>query len=277
MDNEKWFTVGPAWGDSFLCYLKAVQHEDFPINPNVIFYTSFLGIKDFFLSDNKIKKHKVVPWDSFLKNIEFNNWFYTKKPSEESIFELSKLAEVNPDQIILNHVINARPPTPFPQPIKTHKKSNLLNYIKNDFILIQPYSFNSCGIRQHYRDWHSVIQFASSLPFQSVIVGSSYIKNYNNSINLSACLIDMQDVFALADRAKLVITTSNGLAYYCVCNNIPSLILCNDNCSEKNGSLIWRSFLKLGSNSILINSTDNISRVKDATFSIFAKNENYLH
>lgn len=272
----KWFTIGPAWGDSFICYFNMLDSLDYQDNKNVIFYPSDHDIVKFFTQSGAIDNYKVVDWYVMMGNISLKNWYFDWCNANAERDTLLKLANTS-GEIIGNHGLNWTYGPSQLHPIRSRKTNKellrSLNIDNGEYILFYPISNNSLNYDSHYRYREQVFHFLDLLKIKSILSYNKFINcEFKNIINLTGCTPSMEDVFSLANDAKIVITTSSGLSYYCAANKIPSMILCNDGAANYNSQKIWRKTLELGQNCLLVEPHDSIQVFQDKFFSLMAKN-----
>lgn len=249
MDSQdKWFSIGPAWGDSIVCYINAINHPEFNKNRNVIFYPAYKGLTDFFVSQGTISTYKELDWGVFLQNRLFRPWFNRNTPEEWTNTRIKELVGCSTNAILYNnHVLNQKSCVQANIPhfitTKIHENLQKNSFIPEKYILIQPYSFNSAGLNAHWPHWEELINSVLKLNTPVVLVGLNYIDiQHHNLYNLSGCLTNMSDIFCLSQNSLYTITTSNALSLFVVCNKIPSVILKNNAISSRRYT-IWRQYI----------------------------------
>jgi hypothetical protein len=103
--------------------------------------------------------------------------------------------------------------------------------IPDGFVLLQPYSINSSSLEQHWPHWQEALEYLLRYtPYTYVVVGTGWkceVARHPRLINLEDCTSSMLEVFALAERARAVITTSNCLSHYAVIQNLPAVVVGN--------------------------------------------------
>ena len=270
----KWFTIGPAWGDSIVCYINAINDPSFAENPNVIFYPAHRGNPEFFLSQGKIKNHKIIIWGDFVGAGMFRPWLHWAEPSKDAERVILDLANCPNDTIIYNHVINERGEIKRKLPflsVNDHAQQLVnLDGIPEKYILLQPYSLNSSGIERHWPHWKELVTFCDLLPYTVVLVGSErWHTDCKNIINLSGLLPDMSSVFSLAQKALFTITTTNSLPLFCMCNKLPCLMV-NNTILSYQPKLIWRKYLNTSARGMMNEVNDPFYKVKDSVISMLA-------
>lgn len=110
-----------------------------------------------------------------------------------------------------------------------------------DSILLHPYSIVNSSINQHWPHWIQLMLYLfEKTNYQYILTGLNFdahlFDKYSNVINLvnnKDIIKDNCDLFALANKVKYTITTSNSLAHWCTNQNNPSYILGNYNASIK--------------------------------------------
>ena len=139
------------------------------------------------------------------------------------------------------------------QPIYQWEGNDLPKYAKDwakefaktlpeNFILFQPFSFNSNRPQDHWPHWDQLASMITSYTNQNlVLIGHGWLPGIANRsknilsdkiINLYEKIPSMLHVFALAEYAGGIITTSNSLGHWCQIANIPCVIICNTKSSR---------------------------------------------
>lgn len=272
----KWFTIGPAWGDAFVCYFNMLCNPEYQNNKNAIFYPSDYDIVKLFTQDRILDNYKVVEWPAMMRNISLKNWYFNWHNADAERDTLLRLANTS-GEIIGNHGLNWSDSPSRLHPIRSRKTNkellSSLDIDSGEYILFYPISNNSLSYDTHYRSRDKIFHFLNSLKIKSILSYNKFIDcEFKNIINLTGCTPSMEDVFSLANSAKVVITTSSGLSFYCAANNIPSIILCNDGVAYHNAQKVWRKTLELGQNCLLVDPFDPIQVFQDKFFSLMAKN-----
>ena len=117
--------------------------------------------------------------------------------------------------------------------------NRMASQLSDDFFIVQPYSINSTTKEAHWPHWHELIQWISGDFSQDYVLagnnwdshlyqGMGHVKNMVNHFP-TVC-----HLYALAEKSKGVITTSNSLAHWCVSQNVPVTVIANIVSSEPN-------------------------------------------
>lgn len=269
----KWFFVGPAWGDSIICYNNAVSHSEFKDNPNVIFSPSHSGMIDFFLRQDTIKNWIHLPWDRFLSLGIYHQWFNRSKIHADLPKRIIEAAG-GMGELVVNHVINQRGGIAHKRPkLITRNSTDRLRKVEvlpEKYILIQPYSLNSTTYKHHSPYWLDLIKFCLLFDILVVLVNANRIHlEHPNLINLSASLPSMEDVYDLSAKSIFTITTTNSLSFFVSQNNVPSLVFCNTAATVR-PDLIWRKYINLLQRQIILERDASLDEIKWAITSMIA-------
>ena len=102
-------------------------------------------------------------------------------------------------------------------------------HIKRPWYVVQPYSINTNNINMHWPFWGSYLAWLLEDRSKTFLMcgtqwDSSIFKNMNRVVNLVDKTPTICHMFALAQLADGVITTSNSLAHFCAAQNIPTLV-----------------------------------------------------
>lgn len=104
------------------------------------------------------------------------------------------------------------------------------------FILFQPYSINSSSMSDHWKYWDQLIKYHLSKKINVVACGRnidfSKFDKFDNFYDISNSTNSFQQIFALCHYADKIISTSNGLSFYCASNDIESIIIMNRSASN---------------------------------------------
>jgi len=105
-------------------------------------------------------------------------------------------------------------------------------YGLKDFIIFQPTSFHSTPPENFYPFWDDAFKKTLELypDNQIVLIGEKYTKldvDHKHFIDLRGKFSTAESIGHLAKSAKLAITLSNNLIYYCHMFDVPTINLCN--------------------------------------------------
>lgn len=104
--------------------------------------------------------------------------------------------------------------------------------LPDKFILFYPYSLgNSAPKSVHWPYWKQLLGYLLEKKYNIVLCGMntdfSEFDKYHNFIDLSNTTDSFQQVFALSHYAEQIITTHNGLSFYCSSNNLNTTVIFN--------------------------------------------------
>lgn len=113
----------------------------------------------------------------------------------------------------------------------------LLSNLPKPVYLVQPYSINTNRMEHHWPFWREYIGWMLHDRGKHFVVcgqgwDSSWLKPRDNLTRLVNKCPSMTHVFALADAADAVISTSNSLAHYCASNDRPCIVVGTERSSE---------------------------------------------
>jgi hypothetical protein len=113
-----------------------------------------------------------------------------------------------------------------------------------DFYLVNPFSFQSTTQGDHWPWWYEVIAALKEDGSTYILVGQEtvHVKPLRNVINLSGYTSSVLEVFALADRARGIITTCNGLSWWSIIQSIPAVVCCHRHHAESIYFWDWLRF-----------------------------------
>ncbi len=105
-------------------------------------------------------------------------------------------------------------------------------YGLKDFIMFQPTSFHSTPPENFYPFWDDAFQKTLELypDNQIVLIGERYSKldiNHKHFIDLRGKFSTAESIGHLVKSAKLAVTLSNNLIYFCHMFDVPTINLCN--------------------------------------------------
>ena len=138
---------------------------------------------------------------------------------------------------------------------------NISKELPKDFILFYPYSVaNSAPKEVHWPHWEQLLTYLLKKSNNIVMCGQnvdlSHFDQYDNFYDLSNITSSFQQVFALAFYAKQIITTHNGLSFFCVSNELPTTVIFNAHANSYfngfNRSINGNNLKKIDYNSTLL-------------------------
>lgn len=104
--------------------------------------------------------------------------------------------------------------------------------LPDDFILFYPYSLgNSAPLSVHWPYWKQLLKYLlgkHNIVLCGFNLDFSEFDYYDNFIDLSNTTTSFQQVFALSHYAEQIITTHNGLSFYCSSNNLNTIVIFNN-------------------------------------------------
>lgn len=110
-----------------------------------------------------------------------------------------------------------------------------------EFVVLQPYSTQSCPLKQHWPHWQEAIEFLLAFtPYTYILIGQNWEKEgtHPRIVNLIDAAPSMEHVFALTSMVGRCITTCNALSLYAVVNGVQSVVMGNGHLEPHN--YFWR-------------------------------------
>jgi hypothetical protein len=157
--------------------------------------------------------------------------------------------------------------------------------LPEDFILFYPYSLgNSAPLSVHWPYWKQFLKYLLDTKYNVVLCGMnldfSEFDCYENFTDLSNATDSFQQVFALSHYAKQIITTHNGLSFYCSSNELKTIVIFNQHADN-----IFNGFNRSIQNVKRISYNDTIldaisifhAPIKKDTFNDILSSFPYLH
>lgn len=245
----EWALLGAAWGD-VLCSLSAVYDSQIK---KVLYVgnTDANLMKDFLLAQDFIDEVISINVNDLNLEDYLGLWvdcIFRNQTLEQKLTDVLLKASVD---IPYSKIFNACSDY-FAKYNKIYQLENVnlpieiiqwaYNFLKDkniyNFILVNPYSFNSTTTEMHWPLWHEYIDWLiSHSQYHYVFVGCDYELdndlNRDNVTNLINLLPSNLHVFALSLYASSTITTSNSLAHWCNSRNLVCTNICNTTVSGK--------------------------------------------
>ncbi|MBS1722336.1 MAG: hypothetical protein JSS66_04955 [Armatimonadetes bacterium] len=114
---------------------------------------------------------------------------------------------------------------------------DVASHLPRPFFLLQPFSINTNKLSDHWPHWHEYVRWLmhdQSKHYVTCGVGwdDSGFQKLSNVTRLVGKTPTVMHLFALADLADGVITTSNSLAHYCAANRLRTVVLAVERNSE---------------------------------------------
>lgn len=237
--EQKYGTTIGNWGD-VICSLGFFQER--VKQGGIVYYGGVDGMQSFlecqpFITDVKITRHKDVQ--------EFQNTMralWTPELYEQGLLTILGNTGINPENVI-NTAINFEESKNYnknypiarnlelPEDVKEWA-NRIAQDIPRPFYLLQPYSINTVNKEAHWPHWWEYILWIIRDQSKTFItIGKDWddtpLETFNNIVRFAHKTPTMCHVFALAQLADGVITTSNSLAHFCVAQNIKTIVCGN--------------------------------------------------
>ena len=108
---------------------------------------------------------------------------------------------------------------------------DIVQSLPRPIFVVQPFSINTNALVEHWPYWNELLMwFAHDSDKQFIICGAGWDASRFNGINNVIPMVNktptMYHVFALAELADGVISTSNSLGHFCVSQRIPAIVCC---------------------------------------------------
>ena len=244
--KKSWGVVSGTWGD-VICQLGYVQKSGIK---NILYYGGSHPVMYEFLKAQSFIETLEVAYCKDLKNFMATNRLLMRKSTFSEGMEIALEGHslsanmFSPTSAIMDDN-NADPSEiPIARNLKVPADcyawaDQIASQLNDDFYIIQPYSINSTTREAHWPHWHELIQWlAGDFSRDYVIAGSGWdaglYKGFMHMRNMVDQFPTVCHLYALAERSKGVITTSNSLAHWCVSQHIPVTVIANIISSEPN-------------------------------------------
>ncbi len=238
--------VSGTWGD-VICELGYVQKHELK---NLVYYGGDYPVMyDFLRSQTFIDRLEIARCKDLKHFISINQMLMRKSTFEQGMEKVLEGKNLSPGVFIPTTAImddNSAESNQIPiahnlrVPDECYVWADqMASQLGEDFFIIQPYSINSTTLAAHWPHWHELIQWlAGDFSRDYVIAGSGWdSKIYQGFVHMRNMVDQFPTVchlYALAERSRGVITTSNSLAHWCVSQRIPVTIIANIISSEPN-------------------------------------------
>lgn len=232
----KYGTALGNWGD-VICSLGFFQErvED----GGIVYYGGTEGMKEFlecqtFIKDVKMTKHKDVA--EFRQTMSS---LWTPALYEQGLATMLRDTGLQSEDIIntaLNFEDSQNYESSYPiarnleLPAEAREWATRISRdIPRPFYILQPYSINTVNMAGHWPHWWEYILWLLRDQNKTFVTcGRNWndlpLDALNNTVRLVNKTPTMCHVFALAELADGVITTSNSLAHFCVAQKIPAIV-----------------------------------------------------
>lgn len=133
--------------------------------------------------------------------------------------------------------------------------------LPENFTLFYPFSVSNSAPKEiHWPHWNLLLKYLLKKSKNIVVCGQhvdlSIFDDYNNFYDLTNLTSSFQQVFALAFYATDIITTHNGLSFFCVSNELPTTVIFNGHANSYfngfNRSINGKNLKKIDYNSTLL-------------------------
>jgi predicted SAM-dependent methyltransferase len=240
-DLTRWGVVCGAWGD-VICSLQNYRDRvgtggviHYGVDPNVV---AFLKEQDFISDAIQVTPANHAEYERIFHSV----WGNGGHLSDELRAAVSNHG-ANDDRLVgTTSYWDDAEPRQYGGPLKLSQEAedwarSVSDGIARPWYVVNPYSFNSTHKEAHWHHWYEFMhtlfggtdhhyfltgQGWSPQPFEKHV-------NVHSFVNKTP---SMMHVLALARLADGVVTTSNSLAHWAVSQNLRSLIVCNNACSD---------------------------------------------
>jgi hypothetical protein len=235
----KYGTAIGNWGD-VICALGFFQQKIG--TGGIVYFGGIDGMEDFlkcqtFITDIRTTRHKdVVEFQTTMQAL------WTPELYEQGLLTILGNTGLTPDDIV-NTALSFEESSHYnsdyplarnlnlPQEAKDWAANVCVN-IPRPFYLLQPYSINTVNRQAHWPHWWEYILWIIRDQEKTfVTIGKEWddspLETFNNIVRLTNQTPTMNHVFALAELADGVITTSNSLAHFCAAQNIKTIVCGN--------------------------------------------------
>ena len=233
----RWGVLGCGWGDTIVSLSNLYKNNC----RNVIYLGKFKEIVPFLLAQDYIDEVKFV---EFLPQSEgyWHTFFHLALRKLPNIlndiidrFQLDKNEEYVNCQLSFKGgegILELVDSVEFSQHAIEESESIKNEYELEDFIIFQPTSFHSTPPENFYPFWDDAFKKILELypNNQIVLIGERYSKldvDHKHFIDLRGKFSTAESIGHLAKSAKLAVTLSNNLIYFCHMFDVPTINLCN--------------------------------------------------
>lgn len=244
-DCPRWITMAGAWGDCLISLgtAQAIKRK-FPDDPmGIIWAGRDTAVTDFLAQQQY--RGKLLFSDAATLDCPQDNAAYWSFVSEfcadEGSPSILKAAGFDAAEVFQGHITKrmmcSQSPIIADEVHISHKCRHESAYLldhyntQEDFILALPWSHQSTWLNNFAVCTEELFRRIGDEVDLPVIVAGQKHKTFSPEIT---CFADLRDVttsnevvFALADKAKLVVCTCNSLAHYCAIKGIPCIVLPN--------------------------------------------------
>lgn len=233
----KWGVLGCGWGDTIVSLSNLYKNDC----RNVIYLGKFKEIVPFLLAQDYIDNVKHIEflpqtegyWGTFFELALRRDPDILQKTVER--FDLSKNDEYVNCQLSFkggDGILELVDSVEFSEHAIEESQKIKQEYGLEDFIIFQPTSFHSTPPENFYPYWDEVFERVLELypNNQIVLIGERYSKldvKHEKFIDLRGKFSTAESIGHLAKSAKLAITLSNNLIYFCHMFDVPTINLCN--------------------------------------------------
>lgn len=267
MNNNIWTLAVGSWGDVFCAYgnMCRLLKEKGQEKCNVVYFGLDKNICEFFkvqpnvdrVSSLDISTPEVIGKYTQLANSDFAAWM-----------DVTELKTQLPDLVpthISDHFQKVTPTNCYRDfdvvlpPCQGEWHAFLAD--KKPYILVQPYSTQSCAYDLHWPYWEQVIQWLLEKTDKNIVLVGEMPTDgeqrpewfpfieHPRVTNLVGQTKSMTDVLHIATWSESIITTCNSLAYLAILKDIPAVVLCNK--IIKDATPYYYNWLNHGRNKLL--------------------------
>lgn len=244
---KDWAIAAGAWGD-VICELGYVQRAENRLNLLYFGWDNSGLMRDFLEAQSfigEVRTVKPLDKDDFKKTLQLLIYDKTFPTALEHILRDSDLAPGQFHKTVVPYDTNHEWRTDIPIGSNFTLPESVKNWALSivaelrDFFIVQPFSINTVNAQAHWPYWHELMQWiGADMGNRYVIAGVGWDASRYDEIGSFANMVDrfpsVCHLYALAEHAKGVITTSNSLAHWCVCQQIPAVVIMNAMSSDPN-------------------------------------------
>lgn len=249
----RWYTAVGAWGDCIVAYgnVRAEMARRGEAGCGIVHYGFDPQIADFLRLQEGVREVRHVRPHSPASYRQLVG--LSCSPELDPCVWLPYLlhgTDLNPGEVVPTHVLRLDHPQPvnrwhgpvLPGQARAWAEHFLQSLGLTDFVLLHPFSEQSTPLEGHWPHWEAAIRWlVTESPCPVLLTGECWPLGlrHDRLVNAVGLTPSMTAVFALAERARAVFCTSNGLSLYGVVAQRPTLAACNRHMQEPHVFRRW--------------------------------------
>lgn len=246
MDDSRWgICLGP-WGD-IICALG--HYQSLLGSGNMVYVGYMPGAEEFLAAQDFIDRVAIVRPADREEYRECVRMMWSKDAGvrRQGILRVLEGSAINADQVVdtnLNYGFSGYAPEEIPiaRGLKLPREceawaGDVIRHLPRPVYVLHPYSVNTNRLEAHWPHWVDYMNWLAHDQSKHYLTcgvnwsDASFAK-LSNVTRLVGKTPTVMHLFALADRADAVITTSNSVAHYCAANERRAVVLSVERNSE---------------------------------------------